>query len=179
MKSKSEIESELSKKGNFIKVDYLNGLLKEVDTIDMKKFVCLKLAKVYEDMGMFGDAGKAFDSVAKVSIAFSEKIKFHLREVEMYIKAKDFVKVDEAVRKTMSEANLTEKEDIMFSVKSMYRKEAENYEKQMKRNNAVRIYERLIEMKMLETEKNTIREKLIDLYNKLGKFEEARRLKGK
>ncbi len=45
---KHEIDQELEGRGSFIQIDYLNQFLKEPLTMDMKKFVYLKLAGLYE-----------------------------------------------------------------------------------------------------------------------------------
>ena len=44
--SKSEIEKEIEGKGDFVQIDYLTKLLKEKLPIDIKKFICLRLAEI-------------------------------------------------------------------------------------------------------------------------------------
>ena len=85
--SKSEIQEELQRKGDFVGIDYLTNILEEKLPIDIKKFICFKLAGIYEKKFMFKDAAKMFDHVALISVAFSEKIKHHIREAELYIKS--------------------------------------------------------------------------------------------
>jgi len=175
--SKSEIEKEIEGKGDFVQIDYLTKFLKEKLPIDIKKFICLRLAEIYERKAMFGDAAKMFDNVALVSIAFSEKIKHYVKETELYIKAGVFDRADEAMKKAMNQANTIEKQDIYFVVKDLYKKQAEVYEKEMKRAHAVRIYEKLSEMNISNSDRQEIKKKLLELYEKLGKFEEMKRLK--
>ncbi len=174
--SKSEIEEVLIDKGDFVQIDYLTKFLKENISIDIKKFVYLKLAGIYEKKGMLNDAAKMFDRIALISIAFSEKIKHYVKEAELYIKFGDFNKVDEAMKKAMNEANTIEKQDIYFAIKNFYKRQAEVYEKELRRNHAVRIYEKLLETNITESERQEIKEKLLVLYEKLGRFDEARRL---
>jgi len=81
------------------------------------------------------------------------------------------------MKKAMNQANTIEKQGIYFTIKDFYKKQAEVYEKEMKRAHAVRIYEKLLEMKLNDSEREEIKEKLLYLYEKLGKFEEAKRLK--
>ncbi len=173
---KSEIEKEIEGKGDFVQIDYLTRFLNEKLPIDTKKFVCLKLAEIYERKSMNSDAARMFENVAIISIAFSEKIKYYVREAKLYIKAGIFDKVDEAMRKAMNDANLIEKQDIYFMIKDFYRKQAEIYEKEMRRAHAVRIYEKLLEMNITDLERQEIDKKLLELYEKLGKFDEMKRL---
>ena len=170
--SKSDIEKEIEGKGDFVQIDYLTKILGEKLPIDIRKFICFKLAKIYERKSMLNDAAKMFNNIALVSIAFSEKIKYYIKESELYIKAGIFEKADEAMKKAMHQANATEKQDIYFIIKDFYKGQAEIYEKEMKRNNAVRIYERLLVMNITELEKQEIKKKLLELYEKLGKLKE-------
>jgi len=170
--SKSEIEEELQRKGDFVQIAYLTNILEEKLPIDIKKFICSKLAEIYEKKFMFKDAAKMFENVALISVAFSEKIKYHLREAELYIKAGDFEGVDNAMKKAISDANASEKAEIYFIIKNSYKRQADIYEKEMRRNHAAKIYEKLLHMNTSESEKNDIKRKLLELYEKLGKLKE-------
>jgi tetratricopeptide (TPR) repeat protein len=170
--SKKDIEKELEGKGDFVQIDYLTKFLRENPRIDIKKFVYLKLADIYEERGMFNEAAKMLNDAALISIAFSEKIKHYVKEAELYIKSGDFEKVDKAVNKARSNANASQKAEILFAIRDFYKRQAEIYEKEKRRNNASRIYEKLLQMKLSENEKQEIKEKLLELYEKLGKFKE-------
>ena len=175
--SKSEIEEELKGMGDFIKIDYLTKFSKETLPIDIKKFIYLKLAEIYEKVSMFESAARSFNDVALISIAFSEKIKYYVKEAELYIKTGHFERVDQAINKARNEANASQKAEIYFVIKEFYKKQAQIYEKEMRRNKASTIYEKLFQMKISEQEKQEIKEKLLDLYEKLGKFKEHSALK--
>lgn len=138
----------------------------------MKKFVFLKLAELYEKITMLKEAAKNYDNAAMVSIAFSEKINHYMKEAELYIKADDFEKSDEAMKKAMRQANSTEKNEIYLTVKDFYKQQAEAYEKNLKRVGAARVYEKLLEMKISDSERKDIKEKLLEIYDKLGKRKE-------
>lgn len=169
---KSEIEEQLAGKGDFVQIDYLTKFLEEPLTMDMKKFVFLKLAVLYEKTSMLKEAAKNYDNAAMVSIAFSEKINHYMKEAELYIKADDFEKSDEAMKKAMSQANSTEKNEIYLAIKELYKRQAEAYGKNLKRASVARVYERLLEMKISDSERKEIKEKLLEIYDKLGKTKE-------
>ena len=169
---KSEIEGVLAGKGDFVQIDYLTRFLKEPLTMDMKKFVFLKLAVLYEKTSMLKEAAKNYNNAAMVSIAFSEKINHYIKEAELYIKADDFEKSDEAMKKARAQANSTEKDEIYFTIKEFYKRQAEAYEKNLKRANSARVYEKLLEMKISDSERKEIKEKLLEIYDKLGKTKE-------
>ncbi len=71
--NKNEIEKFLIGKGDFVQIDHLARFLKDKNLpLDKKKFVCLKLAELYEKRNMFREAAKMHGSVAVASIVFSD-----------------------------------------------------------------------------------------------------------
>jgi len=177
MLSKSEIEENLCGKGDYVQIDYLDRLLKEKFPRDTKKFIYLKLAEIHEGLGMLNEAAKMHEGIAAISVTFSEKIKTFVKATELYIKAGFFDKADYAMKNAMAEANAVERNEIYIAIKNFYKRQAEAYEKELRRNNAARIYEKLLEMNISTIERKEIKEKLLKLYEKLGKLKEFNLLK--
>mgnify|MGYP001580822667 CR=1 FL=1 len=169
---KEEIEKALEGKGDFVRIDHLSSFLNENLSADIRKFVCLKLAEIYEKKSMFTEAAKMYDTAAICAISFSDKIKYYVKETELLIKGGVFQRADEAMRKAMTDANASERAEVYFVLKDFYKRQAEIYEKELRRNNAVKIYEKLLEMNISDTERREIKEKLLKLYEKLGKIKE-------
>jgi tetratricopeptide (TPR) repeat protein len=176
--SRQEIEEILRGKGDYIQIDLLTKFLEEKPPVKIKKFVYSRLAEIYNNKKMFGDSAKMFENLAVISISFSEKTKYFVKAVEYYIKDGFFEKADYAMNKAIAEANEFERGNIYYSVKEFYKKQAERYEDADKRNQATKIYEKLLGMKITEYEKKQIKKKLLNLYEKLGKFKEHGILKG-
>lgn len=176
--TKLQVEKELDGKGDFVKIDYLTRFLEEELSFDMKKFIYLKLVRVYEKREMFNEAARIYSNLAEVSIAYSEKIRFHLKESENYVRAGIFDLAERAAKKALHNANAVQKPEISLEYKNIYKKLAEEYETQNKRRHAVKLYEKLVSMNLTEEEKFVIREKLLDLYEKLGMVREFNLLKG-
>jgi len=174
--SKSEIEKEINERGDFLNIDYLIDLTKKELPYDVKKFVHIRLAEVYERLKMCNKAAQVYDSLAMISLAFAEKIKYYIKETETYIMIDEFDEADRAMKKAIREANAVEKDEVYYHIRDFYKKTAENYEKQMKINHASRVYEKLLGMRINEQEKSQMKKKLIGFYERLGKFKEARRL---
>ena len=170
--SKSEIEKNLSKKGEYMQIDYLTKLLREELPLDARKFVLFKLAEIHKKKKMFVYAGKMYESLAKISLVFSEKIKNYVEATKLYIVAGDLDKADYAMKSALNEANNIEKNDIYNIIKEFYKKQAEKYEQELKRNHAIKIYEKLLEMNLGKIERMKIKEKLVYLYEKTGKLKE-------
>ncbi len=177
--TKSEIEKEIAGKGTFVQIDYLTRFLKEPLTMEMKKFVYQKLAEIYERTNMFKEAGKMYDSMAGLSITFVEKIKHYMKGVETYAKGGDVVETDNAMKKAMAEANTVQREEIYQQTLRIYKNQAEIFEASNKRANALQIYEKLSGMRIGESERTRIREKLKVLYEQLGKRKELQEISRK
>ncbi len=171
--SKTEIEEFLKGKGDFVQIDHLTRFLTQKEVpLDKKRFVYQKLADLYGKKGMYKEVAKIYHNIAEASIAFSEKIRGHVKEAESYIKAGDFEKADEAVKKAMAEANISQRAEIFVEMKMFYKKQAEAYVRAHKRGQAARIYEKLLRMNLSDVERSEIKEKLLKLYEKLGKLRE-------
>jgi tetratricopeptide (TPR) repeat protein len=177
--SKVEIENFLMGKGDYVQIDHLTRFLadKQVPT-DKRKFVHTKLAEIYERRGMFAEAAKMYNNVAIASVVFGEKIKAYTQEAKFYIKAGMFELADEAIKKAMGEANSSERINLQANIKIFYKQQAEIYEKQNRRSNAVKIYEKMLQMRLFEPDRPMIKEKLLGLYEKIGKIKEYLALKG-
>ncbi len=175
--SKSQIESEISGKGDFVKIDYLTRFLKKPISMDLKRFIFLNLAEIYDRIGMVNESAKNYGNAGLISITFSDKMNYFVKEAEMYIKSGDLELSEKAMKKAMNEANSVEKREIYLTVKNFLKNQAESYEKELKRGNAVKIYEKLLQMKVEEDEKKKFMEKLFDLYDKLNMRKEYLALK--
>lgn len=171
--TKTEIEQFLNGKGDFVQIDHLGRYLKEPVAMDTKKFIFLKLAELYEKAKMLGEAAKMYNNAAELSIPFVEKIKYHLKETELYVKLGAFDRVEQAMKKAFGQANSKEREEIQAFVKQFVKEQAKVLEKELKRNQAVKFYEKLLEMRISESERQEIREKLLELYKRTGKLHEA------
>ena len=114
--AKSEIEKELLGKGEFVQIDYLGAFLKEDLPTDIRKFAMLKMADLYAKKYMFIESAKIYNNLSIRTIPFKEKIEYHVKEAEMYIKGGSFRDADSAIQRAMNQANAFEKNDIMFNI---------------------------------------------------------------
>lgn len=175
--TKAEIDAELEDKGDFVQIDYLTNYLGIAPSISMKKFAYLKLAKVYENKKMFLDAARAYDNAALNSLSAEEKMNYYVMSAKKYIKAGLFEKVDDAIKKAMGETNVSRRAEIAFEIKEYYKRQAELFEFDNKRNSAAKIYEKLLSMDLRHREKLEIKKKLLGLYTKLGRFKDHANLR--
>jgi len=174
---KAEIENFLKDKGDFVAIDHLTRLVKEKEIpTDRKKFVYLRLAKLYEKSGLLKEAAKMYNNAAIISIAYTEKIENYVKEAEMCIKAGEFEAASEATKKAMGEGNVSQRAEVFVKIKQFYKDQAEVLVKAGKNGNAARIYERLLQMNISDVEREEIKSKLRPIYEKLGKIRDLNSL---
>lgn len=176
---KKEVEDALEGKGDFVKIDYLMKYLKKTPPLEMRKFAYLKLAEIYLHKEMFIDAARMYRNIAVNSPIFREKKENYLKESKAYILAGKFENSDKSLRRAIDEGNSIEKKESYKTITDFYIQEGERLEKDNKPGQTMKLYEKLIRMKLNDEEKENIREKLLTLYEKLGKREEYNFLKTK
>ncbi len=178
--TKEEIDAKASKMSDFLKMEYFESCLKQHREVsfEIRKYVNTQLANLYESRSMFLEAAKNMNSLADIATTFNEKRLAFIRAMDLYIKAGTYDRADDTFKKAMACANTIEKDDIKKQVKVWYKAQGQNYEKTQKNGNALKSYEKLYSLDLQEQEKQEVRQKLLTLYNKLGKIREFNALKG-
>ncbi|MEK6880966.1 MAG: hypothetical protein AABY22_15205 [Nanoarchaeota archaeon] len=138
--NKIDIERSLEGKGDFVKMDVLQRFLTKAKSLDMRKFILLKLADIHESKGMLNEAARMCDAVSHISIKDFEKTSLHMREAGLYIKSGYFEHADIAFKKAVTFSNAREREEIKKSLKSFYFAHGESLEKIQRRANAIKLY---------------------------------------
>ncbi|MCK5615274.1 hypothetical protein KAR91_76125 [Candidatus Pacearchaeota archaeon] len=173
----NEIEKELNKHSDFLKIDMLYRFTNDILPNEQKIFLYKKLMTLYKNNNMPFEAAKIAKNIAMLAGSYKDKEKYHIAEAELYIMSGHLEKVNTAMKDAMSNASSMEKENIIYTIKEFYKIQANTYEQELKRRKASEIYEKVLEMSLLPLERQEIKEKLLELYDKLGKTAEYFRLK--
>ncbi len=176
-KSRREIEEKLKGLGNYVKIDYLLSCLKQPIDFDTKRFVLLELAKLYKEKKMYLEAGKMTQAAAPINTAFKGMISDYILAAEMFVKAGNFDNADITFEKAIGCASDEQRFEIKQVKIDLYKNQAEHYFKNDKRSSAVIAFERLLTLNVTENERREVQEKLLGLYEKLGKIREYYSLK--
>lgn len=176
--SKYEIEARLGEMGDYVKMGYLQGCLRNNLDFDTRKFVLIKLSGLYEARRMFLDAGKMMSSGAEINTTSQGKINDFIKSMELFIKAGSYDEAEISAKKASSFSNDIQKSEIRKSLVEFYKTQARLLEQKNKRQGALKIYEKLFEMSDNELERGRVREKLLELYEGLGRMRDFFRLKG-
>jgi len=170
--TKVEIEKELSNKGDYVLIDNMTRFLKENLPLDIKRFVYLKLVAVYERRSMFSEAAAVYDKLIELSLTPQDKVNYRTKATECYVKSGFYDKADLSMKNLSSEAKVGERAKISLSMKDFYLKQAQLYEKEKRRARAIQAYQKILEMNLLDIEKNEINKKLLVLYKETGMIRE-------
>ncbi len=177
--TKQEVEEAIKGKDYFVKIDYLNRFLKRAGSLEMKKFVLLNLASVNEEKGLLNDAIKNVEAAADICVTFREKIELYMKETELWVKIGDFHMSEKAFQKAYFVGNSQEKLDMSKKYLNLFRAFARDAEEQGKTRKALDYYEKLFNMKQDAERKADVKEKLIEIYDKLGRMKDAEGLRNK
>jgi tetratricopeptide (TPR) repeat protein len=171
-KSRAEVEAKLGMMSDFLKMEYMENCIKQHRDFEIKKFCHQKLADLYAGRNMFLEAARNASSAAELAATFKEKIGAYMKEVELWIRAGQFDRADEAFRKALVTGNTQEKFEMKRKIIELYREQARFYEKSGKQTHALKVYQRLIEMLGDEQEKYEVKKRMLELYKRLGKIRE-------
>ncbi|MEA3329889.1 MAG: hypothetical protein U9Q06_04045 [Nanoarchaeota archaeon] len=174
--TKSEIESIIKGKDDFVKIDYLNRFLEKADNIEVKKFIFLNLAAVSENRGLMKEAAKQISAAADISITYREKMEFYMKEAEFLIKLGDFVSSDKVFKRAYFYGNSHEREQMKAQYFELYKMIGKIEEDKGKLRRAIKVYEKLITL-IQDGEKKDIMNLIIGLYEKTGEIEKANDLR--
>ena len=117
-------------------------------------------------------------SAGDIATTYSEKMQLYMKEFELYVMAGQLDKAELASNRAVNLGNTMERQEMKDAIKEFYIKEAEALEKNQKKRAAMEIYEKLMRTALSDREREIIKKRLIDLYDKFGKYQESRMLKG-
>lgn len=174
---KSDIEKELQGLDDFIVISRLESHLKKAKTMAIKRFILLKMVEVYTKKNMLSESARSYDALAQMAATTQEKVDMHIKEAELYIQAANYELADRAMNKAIYTGK--ERNVIVNAVKDLYFKQGDSLEKAGKPALAAKLYEKMLTMNLPVHERNLVQEKLVFLYEKVGKLKEHFALKKK
>lgn len=179
-KTINEIKAKLNSMNTGLnKISYLESALKETKfSFEIKRFLLETIVFLYSERKMYDKAARAMSIKAGMEITHKERIESFLSAAELYCETGRVEDADEMFNRATRDASVEDKAKIILAKKNIYQKFAKELEKKNKAATATKFYERLLKMNLIESEKETIKEKLISKYKTLGLFREAKLIEG-
>jgi len=175
--TKSDIEKAINNKDDFVKLDYLNRYLNQVDNFDLKKFILLNLATIHESKNMLQAAIRNITSAADIAISYKEKIELYTRIIELYIKMRNFPMAENALKQAMYFAPEVARLRLKESYVNIFWCVAKDFESKDKLRQAIEVYEYMLSINMPDEQREELKLKLLDYYDKRGMTREYNKLK--
>ncbi len=176
-RNRQEIEAKLAGMGDYVRMDYLQRALKSGLDFDSRKFVLLRLTKIYEERKMFLEAARLMRAAADINTTFKSKGSDYMKSVKLLIKGGDFDEAERVLKQALTCGNEPDKAEMKNQFKKYFTEQAQNYTNIDKRNQAKKVYEKMLSLNLSGNEKAQIQGKLLELYEKLGLVKEYYNLK--
>lgn len=163
---------------SMLQQEYLENLLQRL-TLDsrLKIYSSRKLADLYARQGMYASAARVITQAAMISSTFAVKKDLSMEAGMMAIKSGDYLLADDSFRRAAEEAPQHEKAKIQKEAQDLFLFEAEQLEQRGRVARAIQLYERLIRSDMHESIIRKIKEKLVILYENVGKIDDSMNMK--
>jgi len=175
-----EIEEKLTEMNTDLnKISYLESALKATSfSFEIKRFLWGALSELYGNRKMFDRAAKAMANKAAVEPMAKDRIDSYITAAEIYCRVGKVDEADDMFLRASRDGNEEQKRSIKLARKNVYMISAQELERKAKKAHAAKFYEKLIKMNLEDSERLEIKHKLLDTYNALGKFREAKLLEG-
>ncbi len=176
-RSRQEIDAKLATMGDYVKIDYLQRALSSGLDFDTKKHVMTILSRLYESKAMYLESARLLRNAADINTTFKAKINDFMKSIELYIKGGNYSEADFVFQQTLALATEIEKSGLRTLLKNYYAVEAKNFLRADKRNQAKKVYEKLLTLELTAPEKHDVQQQLLALYEKLGNIRDYFKLK--
>ena len=151
--------------------EYLENLLKRIAIQpSIKIFASRILADVYARRGMWASAAKTMENAASTFLNPNTKRDIYKQAAVLYLKAMDLLMAEDCFRKAIENSMEKEKPFLKKEIEQMHLAEAANMENNGKRARAVEVYERMLRLNPDPLLQRRIQERLVVLYEKLGRI---------
>jgi len=158
--------------------EYLENLLKRYElNPDVRILSSRKLAELHAARGMWASAARIMSNTASSSERFSTAQELYMSAAELSIKAGDYLLADDNIRGAFESASPGDKARVQAKGAEMFLNEAADLDRNGKMTKCVQLYERILKTTRDANVSKRVSERLVVLYQKLGKIQDHMRMK--
>jgi len=159
-----------------LRAEFLENCLRKKLGDSVRKNVHIALAQIYEKKRWYGNASRNITSALLCTNIYREKIELNMKLGKLNLLDDKHILSRDAFKMAMDIANSEEKEKLSNEVKNIYLNGAKSLEEKGKLSRAVSIYEYSLDL-LNEDERIKAKQRLMILYEKLGRIKDFMRLK--
>jgi tetratricopeptide (TPR) repeat protein len=170
--TKREVEAKANTMSDFLRMEYLELVLKKFNDPEIMRYCYQELSKLYERRSMYTEAIKYLSKLKEICILQRERTDCLYKEAELFIRSGQYDRADMVFKEGIKDLNEKDRFEFKRKMVDLFTKEATTLEKVNKVSGALKIYERLINY-LTDNEKNEVKKKMLIAYKKLGRVRES------
>jgi len=156
------------------KIEWLEKISEKISDKELKKFCYLKIAELYEKKQMISSAINFYILASYLVNKFRENKEVMLKIAQLYAKNQNFQYAEDFLRKALSYAPSSEREEIERRFFDSFIEEAKSYEKKKRYMKAIVFYKYLADKEINKVE---MLKKIAELYDKAALPLEASKIR--
>ncbi len=158
------------------KIEYIEKEISKGMPTEVKIIALSLMAELHKNMKWYNSSAKEYCNAADLAPTFKEKIDLYFKGSIMYLQAEDYFAADDNFRKVIVLATKEEKPKLQEKINNLYLQQAKNYGENKKFTKAIKIYTRILALKIPIQTTLEVYEKLSFFYEKIGKPREAKEM---
>ena len=169
--TEEDIRTRLRTLSPMLQQEYLENLLRRLDLDPNLRLLCSReVTELYVRRGLWANAAKIMESAAAYIHNPNIKKDIYKQAAVLYLRAVDLLMAEDCFRKVLENAMEKEKPMLKKEMENIHFIEAATMENNGKRAHAVQVYERMLRLNPDPMLQRRINEKLVVLYEKLGRI---------
>jgi len=174
-------EAEIMKKfstfmSDELKAEFIENCLKKKLDSSVKKNIHIKVADIYDRKRWYTNAASHISAAISCTDIYREKMNLYIKLGLLNIKDNKHIMARDAFKAAMDYAGSEDRKKIGTDIKNLYLNEASSLDANGKWAKAASIYEYSLDL-LTDAEKKAIKQKLVVLYEKLGRIKDSMRMK--
>ncbi len=171
--SEEDIRAKLKTLSPILRQEYLENLLSRLNLDpSIKLLASRELVELYVRRGLYYNAAKIMESAAISFPSLSVKKDIYKQAGILHLKAGNFLNAEDCFKKSLENALEKERPFLRKEFENIFVAEAEFLESKGRKQKACEMYEKILRSDIDEYLKKKISERLLSLYEKLGKLRE-------
>lgn len=174
MAIKDEILNEIKANSDELKLEHLEKIVKDAGCDQEKrKIAFIIMSEIFMKKLWFGNAAKAYLNAADLAKTFDDKKDLFFKAGELFVRTQDYFTAEDTFRKVMVLASAKDKKETHEKIMGVYMNYAKELESKRMQTKAISVYNKILTLNLPLEEANKIRDKMAELYEKIGKPRDA------
>ncbi len=174
MVTKEEIMNDIKEKGDDIKLEHLDKIVKKMEyDQETRKNAFILMTDIYIKRLWWNNAARAFLNAADLAKTFDDKKELFFKAAELFVKTGDYFTAEDTFRKALVLAAKKDRNATWDRVLGVYMAYARELESKRMQTKAISVYNKILTLNLPIEQANQIRDRMAELYEKIGKPREA------